>query len=516
MSNWSSGYVTQIDYTHGYYRELCPPIISLAVFNRSVRARRGEPFRYLELGFGQGVSLNIHAAACPGEYWGVDFNPSHAANALDLAEASGSGARIFDLSFAELAARPELPEFDVIALHGIWSWISDENRAIIVDIARRKLAVGGLFYVSYNCAPGWAAAAPLRHLMALHAELAGSEAQGMAAKIDGSLAFSKKIADSGAQYFKANPAVAARLESIQKQNRNYLAHEYLNRDWHPMPFSEVAGLLSEAKLELAASAHLLDHVDNVTLGREGWELIASVSHPVLRETARDYFLNQQFRRDIFIKGSHALAPLERLERYAKRRFVLTTPAADVPLKVTGPRGEINLLEVIYKPLIDILAQDNYAPKVVERILSHAAWKGQNIATLIQCLVILCGAGHAAPVQDPRATDEARPRCQKLNAHIRHRARCGGDIAHLASPMTGGAVAVGRFQQLFLQARAAGQAQAPQWASFAWNVLQRQGQRIVKDGKPLETAEQNLAELTEQAIVFAEKQIPLLKALGIAD
>jgi hypothetical protein len=37
---------------------------------------------------------------------------------------------------------------------------------------------------------------------------------------------------------------------------------------------------------------------------------------------------------------------------------------------------------------------------------------------------------------------------------------------------------------------------------------------VKEGKTLETDEQNLAELNEQARVFGEKQVPVLRALGV--
>jgi len=42
----------------------------------------------------------------------------------------------------------------------------------------------------------------------------------------------------------------------------------------------------------------------------------------------------------------------------------------------------------------------------------------------------------------------------------------------------------------------------------------QGQQIVKDGKTLETAEDSLAELNQQARLFAEKQLPIVKALQI--
>lgn len=49
----------------------------------------------------------------------------------------------------------------------------------------------------------------------------------------------------------------------------------------------------------------------------------------------------------------------------------------------------------------------------------------------------------------------------------------------------------------------------------WNILALQNQRLVKDGKTLETVEENLAELTAQASEFAQKRLPILKALQIA-
>ena len=85
----------------------------------------------------------------------------------------------------------------------------------------------------------------------------------------------------------------------------------------------------------------------------------------------------------------------------------------------------------------------------------------------------------------------------------------------ASPVTGGGVTVPRFQQLFLLAKQQGHKQPQDWANFVWNLLAMQGQRLIKDGKTLETPEDNLAELTAQANEFAEKRLPILKALQIA-
>jgi hypothetical protein len=197
----------EIDYTYGYYRELNPSNLRLARLSADIAAPSTAPLRYLELGYGQGLSINIYAAAFAGELWGTDFNPTQVANARSLADASGSGAILLDDLFGELAARPDLPEFNVIGLHGIWNLISDENQRIIVDIIRRKRRVGGIVYNSYNCLPSWAAAMSLRHLVTLNADLLGSGATGMVGKIEGAVDLAKQVVDSGALYFRANPAV---------------------------------------------------------------------------------------------------------------------------------------------------------------------------------------------------------------------------------------------------------------------------------------------------------------------
>ncbi len=333
--NWTSGYVSEIDYTYGYYRELNPNNLRLACLSADIAAPSTGPLRYLELGFGQGLSFNIHAAAFAGEFWGTDFNPTQTANARAFADASGSGAILLDDLFAELAARSDLPEFDIIGLHGIWSWISDDNRRTIVDIIRRKLRVGGIVYNSYNCLPGWAPGMPLRHLMTLHADLAGSDASGMLGKIEGAVNFAKQVVDSGALYFRANPAVGERLKGLSGQSRKYLAHEFFNRDWEVMPFSDVARWLDDAKVSFVASANLLDHVEAVNLTAEGQKLLASIRNPILRQSVRDYFINQQFRRDVFVKGPRRLSRLNRIEVLKSQSFVLTAHPDGIPMTVKG-------------------------------------------------------------------------------------------------------------------------------------------------------------------------------------
>jgi hypothetical protein len=511
--DWTSGYVTDLEYTHGYYRELHPDILKLACLSAGIAPPTGEVQHYLELGYGQGLSFNIHAAANPGTFWGTDFNPSQASHASALAAASGAGAKVFDESFAEFARRSDLPQFDIIGLHGIWTWISAENRQVIVDLINRRLKVGGLVYISYNCFPGWAPAEPLRHLMTLHSDLAGSEAAGTVGKVDGSLKFAKSIADAGALYFKLNPAVTERLKRITDQNRNYVAHEYFNRDWDLMAFSEVARILGEAKLSFAASAHLLDHIDGINLSPDGAKLLGGIQHPVLKQSVRDYLVNQQFRRDVFVKGLCRVTPLERSETFSAQGFMLTTPPADVPLKVQGALGEGTLQEHIYRPMLEVLAENNYEPKSMRRIAGHEKVKSLSPPHITEALLALTGAGHVSPARIPAAM--ARAHCKALNQAICMRSRSTADINYLASPVIGAGIAVGRMEQLFLLALGQRKSSAADLAGNVWGVLQMQGQRIIKDGKTLEAPEENVSHLTGLAQLFLDKRLGILKALEIA-
>lgn len=511
MSDWTAGYVADIGYTYGYYTELNPQRVKLAFLNQGLVFP--EVGTACELGFGQGLSANLHAAASVVQWHGTDFNPSQAGFAQELASASGTGAKLYDEAFADFTNRSDLPDFDYIGLHGIWSWISDDNRHVIVDFIRKKLKVGGVLYISYNTLPGWASFAPMRHLMTEHAEVLGAEGRGIVSRIDGALDFAEKLLATNPLFSRANPLVADRLQKMKAHNRHYLAHEYFNRDWHPMHFSTMAGWLEAAKLQFAGSAHYLDHIDAVNLTAEQQTFLKEIPDPMYRETVRDFMVNQQFRRDYWVKGARRLSALEQAEQLRQLKVLLLNHPSDVSLKVTGAVGEANLSEVIYAPILGFLA--DHKAKTVGQIEQAVKDKGIVFLQIIQAVMVLTGVGHLALVQDDAVTAKAKKQTDKLNAYLCQKARGSNDIGYLASPVTGGGYPVGRFQQLFILSITQGKKHPAEWAQFAWQTIGAQGQKLVKEGKTLDTAEENLAELTAQAQTFAEKQLPILKALQIA-
>jgi hypothetical protein len=82
-------------------------------------------------------------------------------------------------------------------------------------------------------------------------------------------------------------------------------------------------------------------------------------------------------------------------------------------------------------------------------------------------------------------------------------------------MTGGAHVVTRTEQLFLLSRSAGAADPGDWARFAAGLYAQQSERLLRDGKAIESPEEQVAELLRQADAFLTNRLPLLQALRIA-
>jgi SAM-dependent methyltransferase len=513
MTDWTSGYVADIGYTHGFYRELTPALLQMVAWAKGVNAPdAGKPLTYCELGCGQGFTTNLLAAANPQiEFHATDFNPSHIAGALDLArDAESANIHFYDDSFSDFVERDDLPGFDIISLHGIYSWVADEHRRTIVEFVRRKLNPGGLVYISYNALPGWSVAAPLRQLMFLHGKAQGGPTVG---RITPALEFIEKLMNAEARYFTANSSLKARHEQIAGHNPSYVAHEYLNDTWSLFYHSDIAADLAGAKLSYVGSANLLDHVDPINMSAAQKEILEGISDPVLRETARDYVVNQQFRRDVFARGTVPLPSARSRETWLDSRFILNVRREDVKLKVKGALGDADLHADVYEPILDALAA---GPASLRQVLAADSRIGAlGWDRLIEALILLVGSNQVDPCL-PARTDAKRIKAVRAFNHVVMRRACdSADLGFLASPMTGGGINVPRFNQIFLLALEQGRKTADDCAAFGWNILSEQGQMLMKDGQPLSTPEDNLAELKRLAAKFFERQLPVLRMHHIA-
>ncbi len=512
MQDWTSGYVADIDYTYGYYRELNPSRARIALL------RNGIPYPKIstacELGFGQGISTNFHAAASDVEWYGTDFNPAQAGFARELCTASGSNAKLFDEAFQDFCNRADLPNFDYIGLHGIWSWISQENRETIVEFVRKKLNVGGILYLSYNTLPGWASFAPMRHLMTQHAEIIGAEGRGIASRIDAAMEFTDQLLKTNPLYAKANPHVAERLEQMGEHSRHYLAHEYFNKDWDPMHFATAAKTLAPAKVDFACSAQFVENFDSAILTTPQKEFLAKIPDSTFRQSVIDFMVNQQFRRDYWIKGIRQLSPLERHRQLLSQPVILISPADQIELTVKVGQGEVPMNKEVYNAVIDVLSNHNCIS--IRELLEKAVKQLHtlDLNTVVEAVMILSHKGDLDFAAGETPDAGAIKRSGKLNQYLVDRAVGGGEISYLVSPLTGGGIGVNRIQQVFIGQLHQTNKTSEELAKRAWAVLNAQGHRLMHKGAILETEEENLNELNVRARDFLEKSLPILQSVSV--
>jgi hypothetical protein len=95
--------------------------------------------------------------------------------------------------------------------------------------------MGGVLYVSYNTQPGWAAFVPLRDLLTEHSDVTCRRERARAASSASTTAldFVQRMLDTKPLFTRiANPFKWwSAWRFSRSRDRNYLAHEYFNRDW---------------------------------------------------------------------------------------------------------------------------------------------------------------------------------------------------------------------------------------------------------------------------------------------
>ena len=509
MSTWGDGYVDDGSYIHGFYRELTPSLLALLALTKGQRAPDPNArLTYCELGSGLGLSLNLLASANPQiTFYGNDFNPSHILESRALANEAGSdNVHFFEQSFEEFVNEPSLPPaFDFIVLHGIYSWISPENRAHIVEFIRRKLAPGGFLYISYNALPAWSPQMPLQRLLI---DYSATQSGPMIGRVQSAIGFAEKLKQADAAYFRHTPHAAQRLAAMPQRPSAYIAHEYFNQHWTPFYHADVVKELASAKVSYLGSAALLENNDGMLLPPAVVEVLKEIKDSTLRETIRDYSAYLMFRRDVFVRGPSPIAKATAQAQWLDRSFAMVSPRDDVPMQIGGIPREVRLRPEVYNPILDELAR---TPTTVRQLLAHPTIKGFGAPRVIQALETLIGMGHVQPCLDPAHLAARTERTNAFNRAVFERARLSSDIQFVASPVTGGGIPMAQISMLILLGR---KKQPSQMPKFVNDALRAQGLRMRKDGKPLETEEESLAEIQVHANELDSKFIPLWRQLKI--
>jgi len=508
MADWGEGYVTDINYTSGFYRELSPVWLATAATLLGFRAPPiGQPYTYAELGCGTGFGINLLAAANPqGRFWGFDFNPAHTAHARRLAEAAGSGnVEFHEASFQSMAAAGDWPTFDFLALHGVYSWVSRDNQLALQAFIRRFLKPGGLAYISYNCGVGWASMVPVQRMLRLYADKhpARSDVQGREA-----LGFVQRLREGGAAFFGVHGDLPWWLDLAANADSHYIPHEFLNRDWTAVDFASMAEDCAHAKLAYLGSANLLENLDALSVPASLQPVLAAEDDPLLRQAILDFATNKVFRRDIYQKGLSPLTPQERLEAVKRIRLApLQIPGPD-EIRFKTPVGEASGQADVYGPLLTALGKGEMS---LEAVAARPEMVGKNLADLIEVALLLIDGGYAHPLPG----DTQAVTAQSFNRAVCEAMLNGHGYEFLAAPGLGGGIPASFTDMLAVLALTDEPGLDREgFVDAAWRLLEQNNRRLVKNGVMLDSKQASQAELQSIHAAFQSGKGDGWRRLGV--
>jgi SAM-dependent methyltransferase len=385
MDTDSGGYVTDVAYLHGYYPSMAPAAIRYAAsLYGGCSKPLGHGHAFLELGCGFGETLLTLAASNPDVHFtGVDFLPEHIDHIQQVASAAGlDNVSAHCCDFAEF--RSSLLSYDVITLHGVWSWVSPELRKTILKLISRHLADDGLVQVSYNSMPGWSSLLPVRGLMRHFANTASGDS---VAKAKAAFAKITAMRKADTSLFRDHPLAAELVDNLRQHDPRYIAHEYLNEHWAAFNAAEVMQSFADAGLHYRA---------RLPFSRNHWQLMAdaefaedfSDANAATLETRKDYHANTMFRWDIYAKQPRQVFSNAQRAKDTRDLFFRAATNASLPHVVRIGHKEVGIAGPPHDRLLEVMGDRSWT---LASLLEHpqlSAFSPEQITEAVDYAVAL--------------------------------------------------------------------------------------------------------------------------------
>ena len=421
------GYVADVPYVRAFIHQLAPAWLDhVAIVSSLVPPAREGGFAWCDLGCGQGVTATMLAAMHPsGQFHAIDAMLGHIEHGQRFATEVGANNIDFHAADFAAAAVLPLPKFDYIVAHGVYSWVGPQVRTDMRSFIDRHIKPGGLVYISYNAMPGRAADLPFQRLVRAVAEMCpGDSTERVAAAL--------KIVDS---FFalKAPALVASPMLSLIKQQKDrfavtYLAHEYLGQHWDPLFVTEVRSDMAAIGLKPVGSATLVENHDSFVLGRAAREALAVIGDEDTRELARDFLIDQFFRRDVFSRNGEQLDEDAQRKRLLASTFALSRSAGNIEYRLRTAAGHLKFDNPAAHGIIAVLAA---GPCRLDRIAEQCKAPTEDV---VANAMVLCASNQIGPVESRLTSVTA------INAAISRRLNGPEEILYLGLPC-GTAIAI---------------------------------------------------------------------------
>ncbi|ROR03160.1 class I SAM-dependent methyltransferase [Desulfosoma caldarium] len=445
LDRGASEYVQDVEFPSGFVADLTPAILSVvAAFEGYQPPDPAGPFRYAELGCGDGTTLLALAAVNPqATFVGVDFNAAHIAEAERVRARLGlDNVRFVQGSFAELAAASGQPlgddPFDYMVSNGCYGWLDRKQRLAVEELVKDRLRPGGLLFVEYLAQPGKAAIAAMWKLAQALAPPTAFDTSRRRA--EHALKELEKLAKRGMGFFAAYPGAAATLRRYltggalqgDTDRLNHFAHNSLAAGFEPRYFHEMYDRMEEIGLSYAGSTML--HLNDPELAVPPAQVptLREQTGHRLRELIKDFIRNTHTRRDVWVM--RAEADRDGADAWlAGLRLFSRMPADAMPRSLAvNKQHQVPLVGPLYEQLI--AASDTHAGASLKNLGLSPAQAAVGRKMLLR---LLASGGYLLGIR-PASEIGHRGRLQPVNRWLLERALERGGGGHLVSPVTGGA------------------------------------------------------------------------------
>jgi SAM-dependent methyltransferase len=508
---WSRGYPVSEAYPPSWHSFQSPAHLRAicALSGVAWEVDSETPLSILEVGCGTGYTgLTLAAGNARCQVMGLDYNPAHIAEARSLAAEAGLGnARFLEIDLAEIdgAELDALPEFDLITVHGVWSWVADGVREGVLRIIKRRLKVGGLVFMGYNALPGAAGSLGLARLVRGSMLAAEGASNGTAAA---SRQIQRLIAAEPAHL--PNSAWRRLVSGEVKGARpGYLLHEFMTEHWRPSFHADVAAAMDSVRCAYVGSATIDENFPQMSLTAAQRELWEEAPDGRSRELIFDLCVARAFRRDVYVRGLRRVPREEAVEGI----WLASASRAEGEAVLKSQAGEAKLPRALVDTARGALAK---GPQTVAAL---RALPGCGSATPSELLALLMGSGCALPLWREPGSGPDWPQAlaisRRFNAAAARRLApfgAGPGQLGLCTPALGGALSSTALELAVVQ-RTLQSADGP--AEPAGPIDEEAAglvRRLVPPG-PL-PAPEVLAELERMAADMLVQRRPVWRALGI--
>jgi SAM-dependent methyltransferase len=509
MSNptgWARGYPVAEPYPPSWHHFQSPAHLAAIAALMGVAWEVGPdtPLSICEVGCGTGYTANVLAAGSPDwQVLGLDYNPAHVAEARSLAAAARlPNLRFLEADLAELddAWLDRLPEFDLVTVHGVWSWVSDPVRQGILKLIRRRLKPGGIALLTYNALPGAGSALGLARLARGALLSAGSTEEG----VEAARGLVKRLVAAEALNLPSSTWRTAIMGDRGPVRTGYLLHEFLTEHWRPAFHADVADAMGSAGCAFVGSATIDENFPQMTLSEPQLEIWRDAPDEAARQLVIDLCVPRAFRRDVFVRGLRRIPADAAVERLV---LASATHAAG-ELKLVTQAGEATLPSGLIDPVRAALAA---GPRSIAELRTLPGCERVSPGEL---LALLMGSGVAVPLwrrPDGSASWEAAAAAaRRLNAAVAPRLAphgIGPTQLALATPATGGGLRASALElatATVVDRMALGSREVPPVSAVV--------ARLLPPGA--EPPREVLEDLDAQVSKMLRERLPVWRALGI--